>query len=333
MFWYEDYFLFSLGKSPSRKKLTKYKNDAVFMNTFMHLMNIAISEYSSRLEFKNETINGRLIIQALIVYASCVFFRKDGDSGLLSLAGVPSGKGWNIYGDPLSAWIFSRNGLMNEEIDLYIPGSDIAPELDKSFSSADFPLRNKGFMLFDNKNRYPLIKQIVYYSEAISDTLRTIDVARKWYKMPSIPVCEQSLVDSVNSTLNAISDNDEIIPVSSGMQTVDKFTLAPVGDVTKNISSATALIDWYTERFKSVLGIENNTNINKKGENLNSEEINIDVGLAETLDTSKWDYIKEQCENLNSYFGEPVVTVKEVPEPQPEEGEINNGTADTGGVD
>lgn len=310
--WFGNAFCINVSKMPSRKKLAAYKNNQAFQNAFFDLMDVATIGYMERMEAVSPTVNLRLIIQSLIAFASVAFFRNDDNGGILSLAGTPSGKGWNIYGDPLSAWVFSRNGTLNKQIDLFAPGSDTDAALSKSFASLDTPPgREQGFLLYDNQNRYPVLEYIIYYAAAIADTMRTIDVARKWLKMPSIPVCEQSLLESVRDTFNKIDDNAEIIPVSSGMQTIDKFTLMPAGDATKNITSATALCDWYTQQFREKCGLKNNAAIDKKGENLLTDEVNINTETAEDRAAAKWDYIRQQVELLNKFFGEEVLRVKD----------------------
>ena len=61
-------------------------------------------------------------MQSLLVYGAVVFFEEKGT--LLALPGAPSGKGYNMYGDPTSAWVFSRNGLFNKDLSLYVPGAE-----------------------------------------------------------------------------------------------------------------------------------------------------------------------------------------------------------------
>ena len=158
-------------------------------------------------------------------------------------------------------------------------------------------------MVWENKNRYPFLNHIMYYSKAISDTLRTVDVARTWLKIPAMPVCEESLVESVKAVFEKLKNNDEIIPVSSGIQTVDKFDLKPVGDITKNIQTATELIDWYEMQYRALCGFKSNTAIDKKGENLIADEVHINDSYTDSVTDSLTDYLKDQIDIVNEFFG------------------------------
>ena len=304
--WYDNYFMFDMGRCKNQRKLAKMQNNKVFINTFFKLMDIALMRYN----FENlpETVSDRLIKQALICFGSVVFFEKDG--GILALAGVPSGDGYNINGDPVSCWVFSRNGIFNENIPLYIKGGDNEKILYKGNGYSVKTGKTRGVMIWENKNRYPFLNHVMYYSKAISDTLRTVDVARTWLKIPAMPVCEESLVESVKAVFGKLKDNDEIIPVSSGIQTVDKFDLKPVGDITKNIQTATELIDWYEMQYRALCGFKANTAIDKKGENLIADEVHINDSYTDSMTESLADYLTDQIDIVNEVFGLQIKVVE-----------------------
>lgn len=296
----DNYLLIGTARIKNRKKFRDYENDSVFVNCLMQLMEMTYKIYGKK-GTSDPGINWRIVVQSLICYGSVVFFRNE-NGALMALPGVPSGKGWNVYGDPITAWIFSKNGLINKEIPLYIPGGEVNSELDKGNLGIKDAREKKGFMLWDNENRYPLLYYMIYYARAIADTLRTIDVDRIWYKLPSIPVCEDSVVESVVKVLDAMKDNDEIIPVNTGMMEIQKFDLKPTGDVVKNVESAISLIDWYTQQYRAIIGMDANAAIDKKGENLIQDEISINQTYTDTIENGRMEYLNQQCELMNKYL-------------------------------
>lgn len=299
MAWFSDYFIISLGKCKNSKKLTRYKNNQRYMMQFMHYVDIAMQRY----KFKGlpDTVQERVILESMIMYGCVIFFEKDG--AILALPGAPGAGGLNINGDPISANVFSRNGLLNEDIKLYTPGGITDTELTKGSDGHIIRTDRRGVIVWENKNRYPFFYTIDYYAEAIADTLRTIDVARNWMKTPFIPVCEQSLVDSVTTSLKQIQENDELVPMSTGVLDIKKFNILPVNESGDSITNSRELIDWYDQQFRARCGIRSNTAADKKGENLLTDEVHINDSYTDSISNNYIDYINEQLELVNKVFG------------------------------
>lgn len=299
MGWYNDYFLISLGKFKGRKKLAEYENNYRYMVQFMHFFDVAMQRY--KITGLPDTIQERVVLESMIMYGCVVFFEHDG--ALLALPGAPGAGGLNINGDPVSANVFSRNGLLNLDIKLYTPGSLTDSELKKGADGMPVKSGRTGVIVWENKNRYPFFYTIDYYSRAIADTLRTIDVARMWLKVPFIPVCEQSLVDSVKVAMNQIQNNDEIVPMSTGVQDIKRFNILPVQESGESITAARELIDWYDQQFRSRCGIRANAAADKKGENLLDDEVHINDSYTDSISNNYVDYINEQLDFANNIFG------------------------------
>lgn len=303
MAWYSDYFLISLGKCKSAKKLTQYKNNAQYMTQFMNLLNTAMQRY--KFSGLPDTISERVVLESMIMYGCVVFFEEEGS--LLALPGAPGAGGLNINGDPVSANVFSRNGLLNKDIKLYVPGGITDTQLQKGADGRTTGENRKGVIVWENKNRYPFFYTINYYAGAIADTLRTIDVARMWIKVPFIPVCEQSLVDSVKTIMRQIVENDELVPVSTGVQDIKRFNILPINESGESITSARELVDWYTQQFRAACGIRANTGIDKKGENLISDEVHISDSYTDSVSSDMVDYINSQLALVNKVYNTNIV--------------------------
>ena len=120
MIWWNNAFQIWLN-TDSKKKLKDKKNALVWQNTFMRLVQDALNRY----EFQGlpESMSERVVLESLLWYGCVIIFEKEGN--FFALPGAPGGDGFNIYGEPGSAWVWGRQGF-NQQIKLFLPGSDKA---------------------------------------------------------------------------------------------------------------------------------------------------------------------------------------------------------------
>lgn len=322
--WFNDYLLIDFSRAKSRKQLAKLENNHLFITVFMRLFSDAMKRY--KIEGLPDTCNERVILESLVIYGSVVFFEENGS--ILALPGVPSGKGWNIYGDPLSSWVFSRNGLFNQEIGLYVEGGMNDRLLYQGNGNIDAKHKS-GVMAWENKNRYPFINTVIYYARAISDTLRTIDVSRKWLKRPFVPVCEESLIPTVKKIFEDMADNSDLIPVSTGVLDINKFDLKPVDFSPEAVKSASELVEWYENKYRELCGTNSNTQMDKKGENLISDEVHANDEYTGKAEGGNIETLNHYFDIVNSQFGINVKAVSnETEQENTQEGGDDNGAND-----
>lgn len=282
-FWYMNNFnIFlsggTLGKM-NKSKMAKWQNAVVFQNVFLQILQDAMTRYKIVEKGKNtlpETLSARVILQSLIWYGSVVFFEKNG--AVFALPGVPDGSGYNIYGNTAGAWIFSRNGKLNEKVKLYIPGSEDARLLKETNATPQTGEVN-GVIVYENRTRTPFLWPMMYYAEQISDTMRTLEVARKQLKVPYIIFAEESVRKTIIDDLKRRQDNEDTI-IGTGVYDPNKTSIFPLQGATESIPRCVELIEWYWGKEKELCGIENNSQIDKKGENLIQAEL--DVGKEYT---------------------------------------------------
>lgn len=297
--WYNNFISIPMDKCKNRKKLNKMENNILFTTVFMRLFSEAIDRY--KLTGLPDTVNERVLLESLLVYGNATLFEMNGN--LLGLPSVPSGKGFNLYGDPVSSWVFSRNGLFNKEIDLYIEGGADASILNKGTTGLDLRGDKRGVMIWENKNRFPFLNTTIYYATVIADTLRTIDVDRKWLKRPFIPVCEESLVPSITKMFDNMTDNNDIIPVSTGVLDIEKFDLKPVDISPDIIKSAIELCEWYENKYRELCGTDSNTQVDKKGENLIEDEVHANDEYTTKTGDALIECINHYLDLANKQFG------------------------------
>ena len=307
--WYDGMFNIFLsggdiGKN-NRKKIAKFKNNAMFQNTFSRFVQDALQRY----EFEGlpNTISERVLKQSLLWYGGVCIFEKDGS--LLALPCAPTGDGFNIYGDPSKVWVFSRNGVYNKEVDVYIHGSDENAFLLQGMTGQKASRNAKGVYIWENALRYPFINQTVFYARAVSDTMRTLDVCRVNIKNPFIVVAEESVVNTVKQYFASRDNNEEFI-ISSGVFSADKVSLLPITANAENLQACTSLIEWYENQYRMLCGVENNAQMDKKGENLITDEVEINREYTEFSVDKCTEYIQRGLDDVNKLFGVNI-TVKE----------------------
>lgn len=298
--WYNELCVINLNgmAKTTRKRLNALKNSIAFQNVFNKLLMDGLSRY----EFSGlpETINERVLLQSLLWYGGACVFEYEGS--LLCLPAVPTGAGFNIYGEPSKVWVFSKNNGYNKEVDVYIHGSDESTFLLKGMGGTTASKNAKGVYIRENALAFPFVNQTVFYASAIADTMRTLDTARANIKNPYIIVCEESVKDSVERYFKQRDNNDEFI-ISSGVFDARKVNLMPIVTNTEALNECTALVEWYENKYRELCGIENSTGLDKKGENLISAELNVNNDQTKLNPKQSLQYIQTGLNDVNKLFG------------------------------
>lgn len=301
--WYEGYFNIYLmggvfGKL-NREKLAKYKNISTFQTVFSRMLLDALHRY--KINGIPDTMSERVIMQSLLWYGGVVVFEKGGN--LLALPGVPTGDGFNINGDPSACWVFSRNGQMNEQVKVHIPGGDDSTFLRILTDSRTTGKGGTGVYIWENDLRFPFLNTVVEYANAVSDAMRTLDVVRQNLKHPYIVVAEESVVPSVREFFKKRDENLDFI-IDSGVFPVDSIKVLPLGDDNgTQAKDVTALIEWYEAKFRELCGIRSNSQMDKKGENLVTAELTVNNEYEDLQPVKCIESINRGLDIVNKFFG------------------------------
>ena len=167
----------------------------------------------------------------------------------------------------------------------------------------------KGVYIRENALAYPFINQTLFFSEAIADTMRTLDVCRVNIKNPFIITCEESVKPSVERYMNQRKENEDYI-LSSGIFDANKIQVIPITTNTESLNACTSLIEWYENKYRELCGITNSTGIDKKGENLIQAEIGINNDYTELNPEKAIEYIQLGLDDVNKLFGTNIKVVK-----------------------
>lgn len=296
MLWYDPGIYLPANKM---KKLRKLENSYAQQLVFMSEANLALQRY--HIKGLLPTMSERVVLQSLLWYGSVVFFRMDGN--LFALPGVPTGAGYNINGDPGSAWVFSRyNGKMYKEVKLYLPGSEESVFLKELIGSKQEG-NPAGVIVWENKMRYPFINAVSYYSSKIADCYRTLDITRYWLKRPLLLSGPEESAEGVKKVIQDLDENPNAVYLSDKLginKTTQLFNTNANG---QNLQDITGLLEWYESKFRELCGIDSNSQIDKKGENLIKDEITVnDQFQALKLDECIKE-IQKGLDIVNKFFG------------------------------
>lgn len=305
MTWYSPYFVIPLSIESGKitnKKLNAIKNDFVRQNeTIKNITDALTMRYD--IEGLPETCSKRVVLQSLLFYGYVFFFEKQ--NNLIALPGMPDG-GINVYADFSGAYVYGANGF-NEHISLYIPGSDESSFLKRTINGNTGS--TGGVMVRENKMLYPFINECMYYAERQADTLRKIETAQKNAATPYIISAEESIVNTVKEFIKHRDNNEEYI-ISSGVFPSDKIKLLPFDISADAIRVMTSTYDWYCSHFREACGVKASTNIDKKGENLIQDEININAEYIYMRNDAVINELNEWFGHVNKIFDKNIRAVK-----------------------
>ena len=291
--WFNDLSCNALIGAPISKKLSKIKNAIEFQNNFANLLHIAKHRYKIKDGTCPDTINERVLIDALLWYGSVTFFSKEGS--VIALPSRPTND-FNLYGEPGYAWVWGRNGF-NQKVKLTIPQT--GPVLDKGIFGTIG--EGEGVFVRENEIMYPFIQFTYQYAEKISDTMRTIDVQRFHCKRPYIITAQEQVVPTVKEYFNKVKDNEDYI-IGSGIFPADAVNAIPITVTAQDIKGMTELYDWYMSKYFELCGIKNNQASSKK-ENLIVDEVNANNEITEFGVDAVVKYLNKQMETVNALFG------------------------------
>lgn len=291
--WFNELSCNALIGAPISKKLSKIKNAIEFQNNFANLLNIAKHRYKIKDGTCPDTINERVLIDALLWYGSVTFFSKGGS--VIALPSRPTND-FNLYGEPGYAWVWGRNGF-NQKVKLTIPQT--GGVLDKGMFGTIG--EGEGVFVRENEIMYPFIQFTYQYAEKVSDVMRTIDVQRFHCKRPYIITAQEQVVPTVKEYFNKVKDNEDYI-IGSGIFPADAVNAIPITVTAQDIKGMTELYDWYMSKYFELCGIKNNQASSKK-ENLIVDEVNANNEITEFGVEAVVKYLNKQMETVNALFG------------------------------
>ena len=291
-----------LGGAPGRKsrtKMRKWENDKQFQITFIRLVNEALQRYS--IKGLPETVSERVVLQSLLWYGCVVFYKYEGN--LFALPGVPTGNGFNIYGDPGSAWVYSvMNGQFSKEIKLYIPGSDKTAFLKRLIGDSQRG-EPTGVIVWENQMRFPFIDTVWFFSKCIADCYRTLDVTRYWLKRPLLLTGPEEYSEDIKRLIDGMDESPNAIYIKEMVGVDKQTTLLNTNANGQNLTDVTGILEWYENKYRELCGLDSNAQMDKKGENLITAEITVNDQYQQMQLDKSIDEIQKGLDYANKFFG------------------------------
>lgn len=285
---------FSKGNTFMKEMENKFKNEQENMIRFAQLLEMGLNRY--RIKNLPDTCDERTALRSMLWYGKFVFFEQDGV--FLSLPGAET-TDINVYYNSGYANVWGGNGF-NKKVKLILPNGDAAITNKGLIRQID---RNgKGFIIYENKTRYPFIYNTMTTAERIADTMRTIDQQRQHFKRPYIIAAEEESYNRIKRFFKQIAENWNFI--NTGIFPANSINVVPMTITEGEVKAMRELVEWYLAQYREQCGIDGqNPNTIDKKANLIVDEVESNNEQTEFDIKSTVDYINEQLEEVNKFFG------------------------------
>ena len=295
--WFNDFATIDLSycEATKTKKKTILQNKREFWQWLAYFVEMGINRYKITGEYP-DTLDERTILQSLFWYGS---FSIVNDGGVFLSLPAMICSDYTIYGNPRKINAFGMNGY-NKTFGVIQYNGDEAI-VNKGVS--DYVIDDKtGFYIREKKFKYPLAMSAIITAERVSDTMRSIDVAKNLLKSPFIMLCMEEMKKSVEEYVKNIKDNDELILVSTGVFDPLKVQVQPLDINPENVRALRELVEWYLAQYLNFCGVNSNPASDKQ-ERLLVDEVNANDEETDNNVAPEVDYMNAQLERVNAITG------------------------------
>lgn len=262
-----------------------YETENVFRLMIAHYLQLLMSQghfvtkSGEPLTKKYPGLNERTMILSCIING-CVILRnkiKVGDTEIPGIYAQP-GYGMGIFNkdmNPLYAFVTYLNGSNGEQIGLYPPGYQAEANL---FDGGGKKVANpSGFIIWDNDVRIPPFMYVLQYAAYITANYRTLDTTTFWLDRPVIFIANsRKVADDIDKVIMDMGNHRKWTIQSGAVANVSQATqFINTNANGQNLKDLTGIIQWYDSQFLSMFGFKTNPQFDKKGENLQTAEVEI----------------------------------------------------------
>lgn len=209
-----------------------------------------------------------------LVHKGSIAFFTDEYLGLLALPYVNMGR-LDLYGRPIDIQVIGKNGYTRQlKFGEYV-------------------------IMYDNMTRYPLIYDILEYSNRIASLTRTIDINTVQQRTPRIWKTKTENLKTIQDVIDGIDSNNEAIVTYDNLELDDTtVVLEPAPYVSDKLSE---LKDKLWNEFLRLIGIAN-TSFQKKERNIQDEVFISQAGTIASRYT-RFEARKEAIDKMNEKWG------------------------------
>lgn len=208
-----------------------------------------------------------------LVHKGSIAFFNDEYLGLLALPYVNMGR-LDLYGRPVDIQVIGKNGYTRQlKYGEYV-------------------------IMYDNMMKYPLIFDILEYSERIANIQRTMDINIIQQRTPRIWKTKTENLKTIQDVMNGIDANNEAIVTYDTLELEDtQGVLAPAPFVSDKLSEQK---DKLWNEFLRLIGIAN-TSFQKKERNIQDEVFISQAGTIASRYT-RFEARREAIEKINKMW-------------------------------
>lgn len=278
----------SLTNKQKKRLRSAWENDNIFRLLAAHYIGITFYTMGDLALENGEDLPEGIdpwAVKMSLIQNGCFFLRnkvlQSGKEypGVYAQSGYPIGI-FNINLAPLKGFVTNLNGSEGQEIDLYVPTKN-SPGA--GIGQGGQVSRNpSGVIIWDNAMRIPAILYALKFAYYIADSYRTLDKTRTQLKVPIIfTVPSKNLANDINNIYDSADLHEQYVVQDESLNQINKVELFETNTNGQNLKDVTGLIQWYDAQFLKMRGIKTNSQMDKKGENLQTAEITIDNMITE----------------------------------------------------
>lgn len=263
-----------------------YETERVFQLMVSHYVQLLMAQGKFRKRGSKEPLEkdypgmNERTMQVSSIMNGCVFLRNRINAGSEELPGLYSqpGYGMGIFNanmDPLYGFVTYLNGSNGVQIGLYPPGySAEAMQYGPDGKKVKDP---SGFIIWDNDLRIPPFLYILQYAAYITNCYRTLDTTTFWLDRPVIFIAnDRKIADDINKVIKEMGNHQKWTIQSGAISDASQATqFINTNANGQNLKDLTGIIQWYDAQFLAIFGFKTNAQFDKKGENLQTAEIEI----------------------------------------------------------
>lgn len=271
----------------SKGRKTKLKNWNEYWLFFQYLSELGVNRY--RIEGNiPDSIDKRILLQSIYWRDAFTIFKVH--DVWLGLPALPNGE-VTVYDYPVSVNAYGRNGkiftvnCVNGEEKL----------INEGFYGRELPDQS-GVYIKAKQKPAPLAWFADVYAQRAADAMRALDVLRNKAKDPFKIFAREEMKATVERYLQQITDNEQTV-ITTGVFDPSKVQVAMTPVPSDSLTAMRELVQWYTDQFLEIAGINNNPQSDKR-ERMIVDEVRANNTQAAMTIQASCAYMNEQLKKL-----------------------------------
>lgn len=271
----------------SKGRKTKLKNWNEYWLFFQYFAELGVNRF--RVEGNvPDSIDPHIILQSIFWRDSFAVFNEGGV--WVGLPALPVGD-CTLYKYPVKVTAYGGNGkvftvnCVNGEEKL----------INEGFYGKELP-NETGVFILAKRQIAPLAWFADVYAQRAADAMRALDVLRNKAKDPFKIFAREEMKATVERYLQQIMDNEQTV-ISTGVFDPSKVQVAMTPVPSDSLTSMRELVQWYTDQYLEIAGVNNNPQSDKR-ERMVVDEVRANNTQAAMTIQASCDYMNEQLKKL-----------------------------------